>query len=79
MPVWLVPLLVKYGIPLVISILQKTGIISGVEADGIKAGTHVLKAVESVKTYSQPDDFPDAVNQIPVQTNLTNNGNPVGD
>ena len=52
-------LLIKYGPSLAIYILQKTGVLNEAEVVGIKAGTHVLQAVESIKTYSAPSDFPD--------------------
>lgn len=47
---WLL-ILEKVLLPLAISILQKSGIITGFEAAGIKAGTHVIQTVESIKTY----------------------------
>ncbi len=60
------PYLVKFGISLAITLLEKSGVISGLEADGVRAGTHVLQAVENVKTFSDNDqlnpsqsDFPD--------------------
>lgn len=54
MPVWLVVILgtlAKQLIPVAINILEKSGVINSVEAYGIKAGTHVIQTVESIKTY----------------------------
>jgi hypothetical protein len=60
------PYVIKFGISLALSLLQRTGLINAFEADGVRAGTHVLQAVENVKTYSTNDqlnpsksDFPD--------------------
>jgi hypothetical protein len=50
-------------IKLAIALLEKTGVISSLEASGIRAGTHVIQAVENVKTYSEPSDFPDQVHK----------------
>lgn len=47
----LVLILEKVLFPLALKILNKTGVISDFEESGIKAGTHVLQAVESIKTY----------------------------
>lgn len=50
-------LLLKYGVPLAIYILQKTGAMNALQAFGLKAGTHVLQVVEKVKTYQEyPDE-----------------------
>jgi hypothetical protein len=57
------PYLVKFAISLAITLLEKTGAISGLEADGVRAGTHVIEAVQSVKTYSSPSDFPQEFHQ----------------
>jgi hypothetical protein len=53
------PYLIKFGISLAITLLQKTGVISGLEADGVRAGTHVLQAVNNLKTYPE---YPVGVN-----------------
>lgn len=54
MPAWLIPLLMK----VILAILQKTGVITSLEADALKVGDKVLKAVDDVKVYSAPDDYP---------------------
>jgi hypothetical protein len=61
----IVPYLVKFGISLAITLLQKSGAISAFEADGIKAGTHVLAAVKNVKTYSTNDQIHPASSDFP--------------
>lgn len=58
----------KFLLPLAISILQKSGVINGFEAAGIKTGTHVLQAVESIHTY--PEYPGDPVTEPLVTTNL---------
>ena len=50
-----------------VRLLEKSGVISGLEADGIRAGTHVLQAVENVKTYSTNDQL------NPTQSDFPNN------
>ena len=61
------PLLVKAGISLAITLLQKSGVISDFEADGIRAGTHVLQAVQNVKTFSNNDQLNPANSDFPSQ------------
>lgn len=66
MPVWAVTLLIslaKAALPLALQILQKSGQINAAEALGVKMGTHVLTAVENVKTYDTypPDKITDVV------------------
>lgn len=58
---WLIAQAPSFAISLVVSILQRTGEINALEANGIKVGSHVIKAVEAVKTYSEPNDFPKEV------------------
>jgi len=57
MPPWLAPLIIK----LAITLLEKAGIFTPLEADAVRAGTHVIKVMESIKTYSSPSDFPSEV------------------
>ena len=69
MPAWLVPLLIKYGIPLAISILQKTGVVNAAEAFGLKAGTHVIQVVSTIKatpdyTGTGNDPLPNATTNM---------------
>ena len=47
------PYLIKVGVSLAITLLEKTGVITSFEADGIKAGTHVIQAVENLKSYAE--------------------------
>ena len=54
------PYLIKAGISLAITLLEKSGVLSGIEADGIRAGTHVLQAVSNLKTY---DEYPDQIHK----------------
>ena len=53
------PYLVKLGISLAVTLLEKSGAISEFEADGVRAGTHVLAAVNNLKTYPE---YPTGVN-----------------
>ena len=55
----LLPYLIKFGISVAVSILEKTGCINAAEKFGLKAGTHVIQAVESVQTY---DEYPTGKN-----------------
>ena len=56
----LAALFFKVVVPLAIALLEKAGIISSTDATLVKAGTHVLQAIESVKTYSASSDFPNS-------------------
>lgn len=56
------PYLIKLGISLAITLLERAGVISGVEAVGIKAGTHVIQVVENLHTE---DSYPEIKNQNP--------------
>ena len=66
MPAWLVAILVKVG-PVVaqalftaaVNMAKKSGIINGVEASAIKTEHDVVSAMQTLKTYSSPCDFPD--------------------
>lgn len=51
-------LLLRYGIPVALQILTKLGFINWAERIAIKAGYSVVEAVEGLKTYSAPTDFP---------------------
>lgn len=44
-------ILARMGWSILLYVLQKTGVVNAVEAAGIKAGTHVLQAVENTKVY----------------------------
>lgn len=58
MPAWLVPLLIKYGVPVVIAILEKTGVTNWAESVALKAGYTIVEGAEGLKRYSAPSDFP---------------------
>lgn len=51
MPVWLVPLLIRYVLPVILQAAYKSGLINLVEREIIKFGM-------SLKTYHEPEDFP---------------------
>lgn len=55
---WLIPLLLKYALPFVLTELQKLGLISETEAIAVKLGLRVKVAVDGIKTYHAPEDFP---------------------
>ena len=60
MPAWAITLLialVKEAMPIAIQALQKAGVINGLEAAGIRAGTHVIQVVANTKTFAEyPND-----------------------
>lgn len=58
MPPWLLTLLLRYALPVVLTELQKLGLITEVEAIAVKLGLKVKVAVDGIKTYHAPDDFP---------------------
>lgn len=53
---WL--LVLKYGVPLLIQILEKIGFVNWAEKLALKFGYEILKDVEGLKTYSAPSDYP---------------------
>jgi hypothetical protein len=53
MPPWLFPLLLKYGVPLLITILQKTGAVNWAERLALKVGAKAVEAVEEIKAYQE--------------------------
>jgi hypothetical protein len=55
MPVWLLPLLIKFVLPIVLKVLEKTGCVNAAEKLAIKAGTKIIEVAESVEI--EPD-FP---------------------
>lgn len=64
MPVWLVPVLIRYVLPAILRMAVKSGFINEVEKQLISFGL-------SLKTYSAPADFPDA----PPEVNMNRNFN----
>jgi ribosomal protein L13 len=60
MPAWLLPLLLKYVLPAVIQWLQKEGYIDAAEALLGRGAVTVAKEITSLRTYSEPTDFPDS-------------------
>lgn len=54
--------LAKLAFNFLIMILEKTGILTKVEASAIKDADSFLKVVSHLKTYSAPSDFPTGVN-----------------
>jgi len=53
MPPILIQLLIKAAISIAVELLKKSGVISPVEAWGIKTGTHVIQAVENIQVYPE--------------------------
>lgn len=51
MPAWAIIALIRYGLPLILQLARKWGLINMVEAEIVKFGM-------SLKTYHEPDDFP---------------------
>lgn len=55
MPAWLITLLLRYGVPLVLTILQRSGLVNAAEAWAARFGIGVF---EDTKVSSAPTDFP---------------------
>lgn len=68
-PAWVISLIIKYGVPLAISILEKTGFTNWAEKVAIRAGYTVYEDISGLKTYSKPSDYP----QAPIEQAATNN------
>lgn len=51
MPAWLLTLLIKAGVSLALTLLQKTGMINSAEAWGVRAGTHIITTTKVEDTY----------------------------
>lgn len=64
MPVWLATAFAEYGIPLIITLLQRTGFVNKAEALAIKYGLATVEELGKLKTY---DEYPIGKNQ-PVPT-----------
>ncbi len=58
MPAWLVAAFIKYGVPLIISILQKTGAVNAAETFALKFATKTVEDLGNLKTYHEDSDFP---------------------
>ena len=71
MPLWLLPFLLKYGVPVVIAILEKSGLTNWAEKVAVKAGYSLLEDVKGLKRYSAPSDYPNPPNPNPTPNNLT--------
>ena len=56
-------LLGKLLFNLLITILQKTGVLTKIEAVAVKDGDNFLRVVDHLKTYSAPSDFPSEIHQ----------------
>ncbi len=58
MPVWLSQFLLSVAL----QYLVKSGMLTDIEAAAVKGGDKVLKAIDGIKSYSQPSDFPSGKN-----------------
>lgn len=47
-----VPYLAKFGISLAITLLEKSGLLTAVEAAAVRAGTHIIQATEAAPDYN---------------------------
>ena len=70
MPSWLLPILLKYVLPIVIQWLQKEGYINAAESLAAKGAVDIYKEVKSIKVYSAPEDYPNPPSENPATTNL---------
>lgn len=70
MPAWLLPLLLKYGVPLVIKLLTKLGVTNWAERVAIKFGISAYQEIQNIHIYSAPSDYPEAQNPTPATSNL---------
>lgn len=62
MPAWLLPLLIKYGVPILIKFLEKTKAVNMAERIAVKAGYEILTDIDGLKIYSAPSDYPKTKN-----------------
>jgi hypothetical protein len=58
MPPFVAALLLKYGVPLAIYILENTGFTNWAEKVAIKAGYAIYTDAKGIKVYSAPEDYP---------------------
>jgi hypothetical protein len=65
-------LLIKYGVPVLITILDKTGAASWAERVALKAGYGIIEGVSGLKRFDKPTDYPNAPPQERTPNNLTN-------
>lgn len=70
-PAWLMVILVKVVLPIIIQELVKSKLISQLEADGIEDLAGLINVLKGIKTYSEPEDFPNP----PPKTRTPNNLN----
>jgi hypothetical protein len=58
-PAWLLPIVIKFVVPEVLSLLVKSGLINSVEADIAKGAINLEQGLKSIKTYREyPDSLP---------------------
>lgn len=63
---WWFPLLIRYGLPL----LLKTGILTHAEAMAVRIWYDTKRFAENVKTYHEPEDFPNPPPEIRTPNNI---------
>lgn len=71
MPASVVALLIKYGVPFLITVLQKTGVTNWAEGLALKAGYSLYQDVQGTKTYTAPTSFPNSRVANPTPHNFT--------
>lgn len=45
------PYLIRFGISLAVALLQRSGVLSAAEADGVRIGTHIIQATKTEDVY----------------------------
>ena len=52
------PVLAKLAFQLMVSALQRAGVLNGVEAGALRAEHNIVNIATHLKTYSAPSDYP---------------------
>lgn len=79
----ILPLLIKFILPILLQKLVKSGIITALEAEGIKTLEDLKSYISNLKTYSTLKDFPNpppdsTPNNLTVGKDLENDNFPNG-
>lgn len=68
---FLLPLLIKYALPLILKELATSGAAGEAEALAVKVGMKVVTSAEGIKTFHAPTDFPNSPPQYNSQNNIS--------
>ena len=59
MPAWAVTILLKVLLPAALNLAEKYGVLSPFKADALNLAVRLDAAARTIKTYHNPNDFPD--------------------